>query len=345
MSNDPILGYTLADTYKIKDLVGRESLGTVYRATDVESGSAVHVKVLDPGQIDNQEIMGRFGREMLATAAVEHANTVRMLDFGSHHKLFQYIVLEAITAHTLTEELAAEKFLPFDRVAHIAAQIASALEAAHGEGIVHRNLGPDNVLLLDNVRGDYVKLRDFGLSRLVDAAAEVGDPDITDFGTRVGAVEYMAPEYIQSATTAPGVDVYGLGMLMFHMLSGEAPFTGPPAKVMKAHVQEQPEAVTGVPAWMADLMTKMVSKDPSKRPPAGAVLKILRSGMGADLLPPEIDASYVPPPKRLPKEVEPVAEEADEEVEADTTLYVVAGLVAFVAIVAIVVLLGLIFAG
>jgi serine/threonine protein kinase len=284
-AQDPLIGHQVG-RYAIRAYVGEEELGKVYAANELPGNRVVSVKVLHPHLSENREAFGRFGREMMATAMVNHPNTVQMLDFGDHRGVFHYIVLEHVDARTLADELAAKRTLPVERVAHIAAQIASALDAAHKESIIHRNLAPNNILLLNNAKGgDYVKIRDFGLSRLQSETDE--DVDLTAVGTRVGTNAYMAPEYIMASVVDPKGDLYALGALMFEMLTGSPPYTGKTSAVLEAHVSgpiPRPSSKAKVPPWMDDLVVKLLQKEPFERPRSGAeVIAALQKGTGKKL--------------------------------------------------------------
>jgi serine/threonine-protein kinase len=289
---DPLVGHTLAGKYVIERLVREEGLGKVYDAVILPQRAPVAVKVLHPHLVEDKESFGRFGREMLATAAISHPNSVRMLDFGEHRGIFHFLVLERLWARTLTRELATLGQLPVGRSCHISAQIASVLISAHAEKIVHRNLSSDNVLLLENaITGDFVKIRDFGTSRLYDDRGQADD-DISDVDTRVGSVAYMSPEYIDQGIVDPRSDLYAMGILLFQMLTGEPPFTGRPGDVLDAHVRKTPPPASekaAVPLWLDALIATLLEKDVLLRPRnAAEVLTALQRGTGKRLDPPDL---------------------------------------------------------
>ena len=311
-TQDPLVGHTLAGKYVIEQLVREEGLGRVYDAVVLPQQAVVNVKVLHPHLVEDKEAFGRFGREMMATAAVNHPNSVKMLDFGEHRGIFHFIVLERLYARTLGEEIARHGSLPVDRACHVSAQIASALITAHNENIIHRNLSSNNVLLLENaVQGDYVKIRDFGMSRLNDERGQAND-DISGVETRVGTVAYMAPEYIDAGVVDPRVDLYALGVLMYEMLTGEVPFTGRPGEILEKHVREVPPAPSTrapVPMWLDALVATLLEKDPLMRPRnAAEVLTALQRGTGRRLDPPDL----APEPAVRPPTSEPVEREVNE---------------------------------
>lgn len=291
---DPLVGHRLAGKYLIERLVGSEELGQVYDALLLPQNDPVLVKVLHPHLVEDPEAFARFGREMLATAAVNHPNTVAMLDFGDHNGLFYYLVLEHLDARPLQEVMKRER-LSIYRVCHIGAQVASALSAAHREGIVHRNLNPSNILLLTNSpQGDYVKIRDFGLAKITEG--EGSDEALTDVGMRLGHIEYMAPEYIREGTVAPSIDLYALGVLLYHMATSETPFKGLAPLVMDKHLSSRPPRASDVdpevPDWLDKLILALLEKEPHHRlRNAAEVLQELQRGTGKRLDPPALGAA------------------------------------------------------
>lgn len=288
---DTLLGIPIANRYQILRQEREEELGTVYVAKDLQSRQIVSVKVLRPHLTGDPEQFGRFGRELLATAAINHANTVKMLDFGQHSVL-HYFVMEHIQAKSLKDLLEGNKKLPPPRAIHIAAQIAGAMAAAHAEKIVHRNLNPSNILLLENTKShDYVKVRDFGMARLQDP--ETDDGGLTQANVRVGSFGYMAPEYIEFNRIDPRGDLYALGCILYQMLTGTPPFVGKNHELMEAHILEDPtppsKKVRGIKPWLDKLVMKMLSKSPEDRPiDAREVIEVLEKESGFDLSPPAL---------------------------------------------------------
>ncbi|MCO4743531.1 MAG: serine/threonine protein kinase [Proteobacteria bacterium] len=303
MTNDPFIGTTLSKRYRIDRFAREEELARVYRATRLVDGEIVDIKLLPPHQVDNRQTVARFAREMLATATLRHPNTVAMLDFGDD-RLYDYLVLEHIpNAKSLQDVLESEMRLDPARVAHIAAQTASALAAAHAEGIVHRNLSAKTVMLAPGAGGwDLVKIRDFGYARLLKDE----DPDVTAVGAVVGSPETMAPEYILEGRLDPRSDLYALGILMWWMLIGHPPFAGRRELVMQMQTDALPsrpsELRRDVPRWLDDLIWTLLAKRPEARPSyAKDLVRILEEGVGHSLGPPELMSE---PQARRPKPAE-----------------------------------------
>lgn len=259
-----LVGETIAGRYKLQEVFVEQELGPVYDAIDLQTQSPLRIKLVDATEYIDPARLQRFGNEMMATATMEHENCVRMLDFGQdgiHH----YLLLEHFECRTLRQVLDQEG--PFDarRAARIGAYVAAVLAAAHAEGIAHRNLSSQAVLIGE---GDAVKVSDFGLARL-DQDAE--DPRLTVRGTRVGTPAYMAPEYVAALVIDPRGDLYALGILLFEMLVGQPPFTGENKDVLKQQQKSPaplPSAVNpSVPRWMDRIVDALLQKKPEDRPP------------------------------------------------------------------------------
>lgn len=200
--SDELIGAELGGRYRVEQKVGDAMLGRVYSARSVEDGRLYHVKVPYANVAGNPEKSERFRRELEAMARIENPHTLRVIDTGIHDSV-AFLVLEYLAATPLSDVLERGPLKPA-RVAGIVAQIATACEAAHAAGIVHRNLSPQTILLLDNARDrDFVKVTDFGLSRIVDADADEAGGVLTQAGTRIGNVSYMAPEYIEQDEVLP----------------------------------------------------------------------------------------------------------------------------------------------
>lgn len=289
MHNDPLLGQQLGGRYQILEKAADEMLGRVYKARDAQEHHLVHVKVLHPYLAGNPEKVRRFAREITATSVIRHPNTVDVLDYGEVGDQ-HFFVMEFVRARSLHEEL--EKGpVSIDRAVHIAAQIAGALDAAHAQGVVHRNLSPHNILLLENADQDYVKVRDFGLSKLEDAE-DLGQ-GLTATGARIGNTSYMAPEYIEDSEVTPQVDLYALGCLLFHMVTGRPPFEGKSGQVLMMHISNLPDVPSQlqpeIPPWLDRIILHLLEKEPRRRPHRGRMVAgALEQGIGRSLEPPPL---------------------------------------------------------
>lgn len=333
--NPDLSGAVLKARYELLRELGVESLGRVWAARDRQAGKLVQVKILtaDPGArgvpVDTVRFR-RFAREITASFMVTHPNTVEVLDYGDQDGL-QYLVLEYLVARPLSDELAKQPGrLEVPRAAAIAAQVVNAIAAAHQEGIVHRALSPVNVLLLDNVDTaaaaspagstdagdatlpvmDYVKVRDFGMSKLDPAEGDGDDGDgesdveVTATGIRVGDAAYMSPEYVASGVFHPKGDLYATGVLLFQMIAGRTPFQGDGQALLDAQVSAAPprlrDLAPDVPEWMDALVDDLLSKDPDARPGVHSVIARLEDGVEQRLvvpalLPLDADGAFVRP--------------------------------------------------
>jgi serine/threonine-protein kinase len=285
-----VIGHVLNQRYEVLAVEREELLGSVFAGMDRQQGQRVAIKILHPHLTEDSSRFKRFGREITNTWMITQQNTVEVVDWGQDDDR-HYLVMEYLRARTLEEVLAAEGALGVDRAVRIAVQVARAIGAAHQEGIVHRALAPTNVLLLDNaVSDDFVKVRDFGLSKLEKVDDE--DTGLTTQNTRVGNAEYMAPEYIQTSAYHTKGDLYALGALLHHMVAGRPPFTGPTLEVLQAHVGEDPprlgSVAEGVPEWLEDVVVAMLAKKPEERPGAYRVVQMLESGVGGPLEAPDL---------------------------------------------------------
>lgn len=297
VQTDKRTGRILSGRYQLEERVSQELLGDVYAATDRSTGQRVQVKILHEHLSKDDRRFGRFLREVRAGSMVRHVNTIETLDSGTDDEL-HYLIFEYFEARSLEEELKAVGPLPIHRVAHIAAQIASAIGAAHQESVTHRALNPRNVLLLsDSPRGDFVKVRDFGLSKLERFSDEESN-HLTEAGMRVGNTAYMAPEYIERDRFHPKGDLYALGCLMTIMLTGKPPFTGRGASVLTDHVASDPPRPSSrredVPGWLDELVLELLEKRPEDRPGAYQIVQRLEEGIGHRLEPPGLGPEVRP---------------------------------------------------
>jgi serine/threonine protein kinase len=278
--HDPLLGTTVAERYEIREHAYDEALGRVYSAFDTTEKRLIHVKVLSPEFAADSSKFRRFGREITNSFMVSHPHTVEVLDFGEMNGQL-YLVLEFLRFHGLSRDMVRGPMDPMI-VAAVAAQVAAAVGAAHQEGIVHRNLCPDTILLLDNVAdGIFAKVRDFGMSKL--ESVEQTNGGLTAANERLGVAAYTSPEYLSTGEYHLKGDLYALGAILWHMLTGRPPFEGDIAQVLTQAMQGPPPAPStlreGVPPWLDELVVALMSKDPADRPGAYKVVQRLEAGL------------------------------------------------------------------
>jgi eukaryotic-like serine/threonine-protein kinase len=292
--SNSLIGVLLSDRFRVAEKTGEEVLGSLYLANDEHpdaQGRKVVVKVLHPHLTGNQEKFKRFAREITATDMVKHPNTVGVIGWGQHLEL-HFLVLEHYLCHPLSDEVAKGPMNP-ERAAHIAAQVAAAVGAAHQEGVVHRNLSLHNVLLLDNAaQGDFVKVRDFGLSKLEQVDTDDTGTNLTQAGARVGNTNYMPPEYIEEGTVHPKGDLYAVGGLFFHMVTGQPPYKGRGADVLTAHVADPVPAPRRLrpelPVWCDTFVEALMAKAPKERPGGYQAVAMLEKAVGHSLAAPAL---------------------------------------------------------
>jgi eukaryotic-like serine/threonine-protein kinase len=279
-----LTGRILADRYELLRVQGESSLGVVWAARDRREGRRVAVKVVDAATGVDPVRFARFARELQASFLVTHPNTVEVLESGEaavEGVAVRWLALEWLACHPLSDTLAKGP-LPWARAAGIAVQVAHALGAAHQENHVHRALAPERILMLENCDGDYAKVADFGMAKLLGAEddAEITNADTT---TRLGDHRYVAPEYVEHGTFGPRADLYALGAVLFHLVAGRPPFQGQLAELFEAHLRGTPPRLStlapGVPAWLDRLVAELLAKDPAQRPGVHEIVQRIEDGL------------------------------------------------------------------
>jgi predicted Ser/Thr protein kinase len=253
--------------YRIDAELGRGGMGVVYRATHVETGQTVAIKVL-PAQLARESGFGeRFAREITALQKLSHQNIVRLIEPGEDQG-YQYYVMEFVDGSSLDKIIARERRLPWARAAEIGQQICLGLKHAHDHGVIHRDLKPANLLVTAD---GTVKLTDFGISRVFEGTA------LTATGGILGTPEYMSPEQGDGRPVTRRADLYSLGAVLYTMLVGRPPFAGRSvAGLINLHRYGQfdrPMAVVPeIPSWLDELVCQLLEKEPDKRPPDARVV-------------------------------------------------------------------------
>ena len=207
---------TKIDRYRIESLLGQGGMGTVYRAVADDGGETVALKVMKGESAGDSELVRRFMHEARAASQIQHAHVVPLLDFGECEGR-RYLVMSYIQGQSLEQRIDADGPQPVDQVVRMASQIASALDALHEAGIIHRDVKAGNILF--DADGS-AKLTDFGLAKGANFS------NLTRPGAIVGSVDYMAPERIRGAPADSASDIYALGCVVFESLAGGPPFRG-----------------------------------------------------------------------------------------------------------------------
>ena len=253
-------GKIIGNRYEIIEKVGNGGMATVYKARDTILNRYVAVKVLRDEFTTDEEFIKRFNTEAQSAARLAHANIVSVYDVGQEYNIY-YIVMELIQGKTLKQIIAEEGALPWKWTVNIASQICSALDMAHRNGIVHRDIKPHNIIITED---GAAKVTDFGIAKAVSNST------ITAFGTTLGSVHYFSPEHARGGYTDAKSDIYSLGVVMYEMITGRVPFDADtPVSVALKHMQEEPvppiELNERVPLALNDIILKAMKKDTGLR--------------------------------------------------------------------------------
>lgn len=254
-------GRLLGNRYEIIEKIGNGGMATVYKAKCHVLNRYVAVKILRDEFTTDEEFIKRFEVEAQSAASITHPNIVSVYDVGVDGNLY-YIVMELIKGKTLKEIIVEEKGpLPWKWSVNIAIQIASALEIAHRNHIIHRDIKPHNIIITED---GIAKVTDFGIAKAVSNST------ITAFGTTIGSVHYFSPEHARGGFTDEKSDLYSLGVVMYEMLTGKVPFDADtPVSVALKHMQEEPkeakEVNSSIPSAVNDIIMKALKKDTSLR--------------------------------------------------------------------------------
>ena len=255
-----LIGRTIANRYEILEKTGVGGMATVYTAKDLVLNRHVAVKVLKEEFTTDEEFVKRFNTEALAAASLSHANIVSIYDVGNEDNIY-YIVMELVRGKTLKQIITENGPISWKWATNIAIQIASALEVAHKNDIVHRDIKPHNIIITED---GVAKVTDFGIAKAVSNST------ITAFGTTIGSVHYFSPEQAKGGYTDAKSDIYSLGVVMYEMLTGQVPFDADTSvSVALMHMQEKPvppiEINKNIPTALNDIILKAMQKEPMAR--------------------------------------------------------------------------------
>ncbi len=216
---DPFVGRTIGN-FVLSRKVGEGGMGAVYLGEHNRISRRAAIKVLLPELASEPEVVARFLNEARASADIKHPHVIEISDFGELDDGTSYLVMEWLQGRSLADRMGAAR-VPVTQALHIGRQIAEALEAAHQRGVVHRDLKPDNVFLVErDGDADFVKVLDFGIAKILRGATELH----TQTGAIMGTPGYMAPEQCRGEVVDPRADLYALGVILYEMLGGRLPF-------------------------------------------------------------------------------------------------------------------------
>jgi serine/threonine-protein kinase len=258
--SDPLVGVVLDGRYRVDTLIATGGMSAVYRGLDLRLDRPVALKIMDSRYAGDNQFLTRFQREARAVARLKAPGLVAVYDQGidGHHP---FLVMELIEGGTLRELLTERGPMPPHAVAAVLGPVLGGLAVAHHEGLVHRDVKPENVLISDN--GD-VKIADFGLVRAIAEAK------ITSTSVILGTAAYLSPEQVSTGDAGPTSDVYAAGILTYELLTGSTPFTGDSALAVAYqrmdHDVPRPSAViSGVPRQFDELVLRATARDPAGR--------------------------------------------------------------------------------
>ena len=244
-------GRLLGNRYEMIENVGNGGMATVYRAKDHVLNRDVAVKVLRDEFTTDDEFVKRFNAEAQSAASLAHPNIVSVYDVGSEGDV-HYIVMEMIKGKTLKEIINEDGALSWKWSLNVAIQIASALETAHKNKIIHRDIKPHNIIITED---GIAKVTDFGIAKAVSNST------ITAFGTTIGSVHYFSPEHARGGYTDAKSDLYSLGVVLYEMVTGEVPFNADtPVSVALKHMQEDPQEPIEINPKIPEAVNKIIMK-------------------------------------------------------------------------------------
>ena len=255
-----MIGLVLDNRYKLTDFIGQGGMALVYKALDQRTHHAVAIKILKPEYKNDEEFLRRFEREAQAASKVSHHNIVNLLDVGSQDN-YRYLVLEYVEGRTLKDIIDEKGALPPVTSVQIAIRLLSALQHMHKNGIIHRDIKPQNILIHAD---GHVKVSDFGIARLA------GSGTISKTDMVMGSVHYFSPEQAQGQEVTEASDIYSAGVVLYEMLTGTVPFDGDtPVAIAMQHIKVPPRAVNilnpAVSPAINAVVQKAMAKDPKNR--------------------------------------------------------------------------------
>ena len=252
-------GKILGNRYEIIQKIGNGGMAIVYKARDLTLNRYVAVKVLRDEFTTDEEFIKRFETEAQSAARLIHPNIVSIYDVGVDNNLTYYIVMELIQGKTLKEIIIQEQGpLPWKWSINVSIQIASALEMAHRNNIIHRDIKPHNIIITED---GVAKVTDFGIAKAVSNST------ITAFGKTIGSVHYFSPEHARGGYTDAKSDIYSLGVVMYEMVTGRVPFDADtPVSIALKHMQEEPVEPQEINPNIPDAVNKIIMKALQKEP-------------------------------------------------------------------------------
>jgi serine/threonine protein kinase len=292
-------GHVFKDTYQVGRRLGAGGMGVVYEVTHLRVGRRLALKVLNPRSALDDQMVARFRREAQAAGRIGHPNIVAMVDFDQTADGIPFLVMELVEGESLERVLAREGALDVHRAVALVEQVAAALQAAHEQAVIHRDLKPENIMICREGKREVVKVLDFGLAKVLDAALT-----LTRKGTTFGTPRYMSPEQAMEASAVDArSDIFSLGAVTYHLLAGRPPFQGANnAEVLASVMDDEPpnlaELRPGLPAAVIAAVERALRKKPEERFPSAAEFAAALEQAAASTPTPEEPAGSTGPADR-----------------------------------------------
>lgn len=295
---DPLVGKVLAERFEILERIGEGGTGVVYRAKQLSVDRIIAIKVLGAHVSTDPSWVKRFHNEARAASRLDHPNTVRLIDFGQTKEGLLFIAMEFLHGRSLRTEIERLGRLPPNRVLRIVSQMCASLSEAHNQGIIHRDIKPDNVYLVEmKGAGDYVKVLDFSVAKL-----DAPDAQVTRAGVVFGTPQYMSPEQGRGVPLDPRSDIYAVGIVAYEMLTGKPPFDAKiPTEIVMMHLRDKPAPLTGLPPQLTSLVMRALEKDPAARQQSAEALDAECQACLAELFPRQTPGAGAPVAAAAPR--------------------------------------------
>ena len=273
-TDDPLIGKVLSERYLIVRKIGEGGMGAVYQAQHALIEKKIALKILFQDLTRRPDLIARFLQEAKSASRIGHENVIDISDFGQSPEGLVFIAMEYLDGQDLGKMLKKTGAMDWTRARPILMQIAKGLRAAHSNGIIHRDMKPENIYLIQREgHHDFVKVLDFGIAKIINAD-EMGGPALTQTGMIFGTPEYMSPEQAQGSPPDHRVDIYAVGCIMYHMLTGQVPFTADNFMgILTKHLLEPPvpprkrRPDLEIPPDVEAICLKAMEKDRDKRYP------------------------------------------------------------------------------
>jgi serine/threonine protein kinase len=272
-NKDSLVGAFVGERFLVKRILGEGGMGVVYEAEQTAMDRKVALKVLHP-HLTDEDLYVRFRKEATASSKLDHPNTITVYDFGKTDKGSLYLAMEYIQGISLDDEIASKGPLDWQRTCKIGSQICGSLRNAHNNGIIHRDMKPENVMLCEKGdEKDFVKVLDFGIAKTLDDDGTDQRKALTKTGMVFGTPQYMSPEQIRGEKIDARSDIYSVGVILYQMLTGTLPFKADtPMGLLTKHLMDKPPAFSTinpqnkVPEALETLVMKTLEKEADKRP-------------------------------------------------------------------------------